>query len=73
MTTLTGTVKYFDPIRQFGFIKPDDGSDDVYVHGAAVGHARLHDVMQQGLRVAFDTTTDRRGTGCKALNLKLID
>jgi cold shock protein len=69
----TGTVKYFDPMRQFGFIVPDDDGDDIYVHRAAVGHARLHDVMTQGLRLAFDTTVDRRGTGRKAVNLKLVD
>jgi CspA family cold shock protein len=69
----TGTVLNFDPIRRFGFIAPDDGSAAVYVHDSAVGRAGLHNVMEKGLRVAFTTSIDRRGTGLEALNLKLID
>jgi cold shock protein len=69
----TGTVKFFNPICQFRFITPDDGGDNIYVHDTAVGHARLHGVMEKGLRVSFATAPDRRGTGLKTLSLKLVD
>jgi len=43
----TGTVKFFDPEKNFGFIKPDDGSDDVFVHGTQVeGEIYENDAVQ---------------------------
>ncbi len=68
----TGTVKFFNTTKGFGFITPDDGGNDVFVHISAVqnsGMAGLND----GQRVSFDTEPDRRGKGPKAVNLAAVD
>jgi CspA family cold shock protein len=71
---MTGTVKYYDGGRGFGFIKLDNGSSaDVFVHHTAVNSAHLRYAICTGSRIAFDVTPDRRGIGLKAVNLKLID
>ncbi|WP_074471581.1 cold-shock protein [Bosea sp. BIWAKO-01] len=48
----TGTVKWFNPTKGFGFIQPDDGGHDVFVHISAVERA--------GLRIAYDLVPDQR-------------
>ena len=54
----TGTVKWFNPAKGFGFIQPEDGSKDVFVHISAVERAGL-DSLAEGQRVSFEVTTDR--------------
>jgi CspA family cold shock protein len=54
----TGTVKWFNPAKGFGFIKPEDGSKDVFVHISAVERAGL-DSLAEGQRVSFEITTER--------------
>lgn len=65
----TGTVKFFNNDKGFGFITPDEGGNDVFVHITAVKDSGLND-LQDGQRVEFDTEPDRRGKGPKAINLR---
>ena len=63
-----GTVKFFNGERGYGFIKPDDGGRDVFVHITAVEHAGLKS-LAEGQRISFDVEPDKKGKGPKAVNL----
>ena len=65
---MTGTVKFFNGERGYGFIKPDDGGRDVFVHITAVERAGLKD-LTEGQRISFDVEPDKKGKGPKAVNL----
>jgi CspA family cold shock protein len=54
----TGTVKWFNPAKGYGFIEPSDGTKDVFVHISAVERAGLGTLVQ-GQKVSFDVTTER--------------
>jgi cold shock protein len=54
-----GTVKWFNATKGYGFIQPDDGSKDVFVHISAVERAGLS-TLNDGQKVSFEITTDRR-------------
>ena len=56
----TGTVKWFNPAKGYGFIVPEDGSKDVYVHMNAVRSAGL-DTLNEGQRVDFDIEPGKDG------------
>lgn len=68
----TGTVKFFNNEKGFGFIRPDDGSRDVFVHVSAVTSSGIG-TLAEGQRVAFDVEPDKRGKGPKAVNLSRAD
>lgn len=53
-----GTVKWFNPQKGFGFICPDDGGKDVFVHVSAVEKSGLRE-LKEGQKVEFDTATER--------------
>ncbi|NNL11359.1 MAG: cold-shock protein [Pseudomonadales bacterium] len=53
-----GTVKWFDPAKGFGFIAPESGDKDVFVHKSAVQAAGM-DSLVEGQRVSFDVVTER--------------
>jgi len=55
----TGTVKFYNADRGFGFIQPDDGSKDVFVHVTAL-HAAGMDGLVEGQKLSFNVTTDSR-------------
>ncbi len=63
----TGTVKWFNPAKGFGFITPDNGSKDVFVHISAVEGSGLGH-LTDGQKVSFDVEQDTRGP--KAVNLQ---
>ena len=65
---MTGTVKFFNGERGYGFIKPDDGGRDVFVHITAVERAGLK-ALNEGQRISFDVEPDKKGKGPKAVNL----
>jgi CspA family cold shock protein len=67
----TGTVKFFNMQKGFGFISPDDGGKDVFVHISAVEQAGLSSLME-GQKVSFQAQPDPKGKGDKAGNLQLI-
>jgi CspA family cold shock protein len=54
-----GTVKFYNAHKGFGFIQPDDGSRDVFVHATALERAGIS-TLQEGQKVSFDTQTDAR-------------
>jgi CspA family cold shock protein len=55
----TGTVKFYNDQKGYGFIQPDDGSKDVFVHATALERAGMRGLVE-GQKVAFDTAEDRR-------------
>ena len=64
----TGIVKFFNTEKGYGFIKPDDGAPDVFVHVTAVTAAALAS-LEQGQKISFDVEPDKKGKGPKAVNL----
>ena len=65
----TGTVKWFNEQKGFGFIQPDGGSKDVFVHISAVEGAGLR-TLKEGQKVSFEMVTDQRTGKTSAGNLK---
>jgi CspA family cold shock protein len=61
-----GTVKFYNDQKGFGFIQPDDGSKDVFVHATALERAGMRGLVE-GQKVTFDTAEDRR-SGKVAVN-----
>jgi cold shock protein len=66
----SGQVKWFNPTKGFGFIKPDDGGQDIFVHISAVEQAGLSG-LNEGQTVNFDLEQDRRSGKTSATNLKV--
>ncbi len=67
----TGTVKWFDPKKGFGFIQPSDGSQDVFVHVSALERAGLS-TLNEGQKVEYDLAPGKDGKTA-ADNIKLLD
>ncbi|ASG25221.1 MULTISPECIES: cold-shock protein [Nitrospirillum] len=67
----TGTVKWFNSTKGFGFIQPEDGSADVFVHISAVERAGLSG-LNEGQKVSFDSVRDPRKGKTAAENLRAI-
>ena len=65
----TGTVKWFNPTKGFGFIQPEDGAKDVFVHISAVERAGLSS-LNEGQKVSFDLERGQQGK-VSAVNLKV--
>ena len=66
-----GTVKFFNGQKGFGFIQPDDGGKDVFVHISAVERAGMHG-LNEGQKVAFDVVADRKTGKSSADNLRAV-
>ena len=67
-----GTVKWFNPTKGFGFIQPEGGGQDVFVHISAVEQAGLRG-LNEGQAVAYDLEQDRRSGKTSATNLRVQD
>ncbi|THD79271.1 MAG: cold-shock protein [Phenylobacterium sp.] len=67
-----GTVKWFNPTKGFGFIQPEGGGQDVFVHISAVEQAGLRG-LNEGQVVAYDLEQDRRSGKTSATNLRVVD
>ncbi|MBK5568830.1 cold-shock protein [Ensifer sp. 2YAB10] len=65
----SGTVKWFNSTKGFGFIQPDDGSTDVFVHISALERAGLRS-LADGQKVTFDIVSDRKSGKNSADNLR---
>ena len=65
---MRGTVKFFNAERGYGFIKPEDGGRDVFVHITAVERAGLKDLVE-GQHITYEVEPDKKGKGPKAVNL----
>ena len=64
----TGTVKFFNQSKGFGFIQPDDGGKDVFVH---ISEIEGGEPLREGQRVTFDVKEDTRGP--KAVNVSVVE
>lgn len=67
----TGTVKFFNGDKGFGFITPDGGAKDVFVHISALQASGIQS-LRDGQKVSFNTEPDRTGKGPKAINIGLL-
>lgn len=67
----TGTVKWFNPVKGYGFIQPADGTKDAFVHISAVERAGL-DGLREGQKVEYELVTGRNGKSA-AENLVALD
>jgi CspA family cold shock protein len=67
----TGVVKFFNTDKGYGFIKPDDGGADVFVHVTAVSSAGLAG-LEQGQKISFEVEPDKKGKGPKAVGLVVL-
>ena len=66
-----GTVKWFNGQKGFGFIQPDDGSKDVFVHISAVERAGMHN-LNEGQKVSFDLVQNSKTGKAAAENLQAL-
>jgi CspA family cold shock protein len=66
----SGTVKWFNSQKGFGFIQPQDGSKDVFVHISALERAGLR-TLNEGQRVSYDIVSDRKTGKSSADNLRI--
>jgi len=67
----TGTVKWFNATKGFGFIQPDNGGKDAFVHISAIERAGLG-TLNEGQKVEYELVTDRRSGKQSADNLKAV-
>jgi cold shock protein len=67
----TGTVKWFNGQKGFGFIQPEGGGNDVFVHISAVERAGLS-TLNEGQKVSFDVVADKRSGKSAAENLRAV-
>ncbi|HEU0062618.1 MAG TPA: cold-shock protein [Hyphomicrobiaceae bacterium] len=65
-----GIVKFFNQSKGFGFITPEQGGKDVFVHITAVERSNIG-ALEEGMKVSFETEPDKRGKGPKAVNLQM--
>ena len=67
----TGTVKFFNATKGFGFIQPEDGGTDVFVHISAVERAGMRTIVE-GQKLSFDVVKDNRSGKSAADNLQAL-
>jgi CspA family cold shock protein len=66
-----GTVKWFNGQKGFGFIQPDDGGKDVFVHISAVERAGMH-TLNEGQKISYEIVADRKSGKSSADNLRSV-
>jgi cold shock protein len=66
----SGTIKFFNVEKGWGFIRPADGGKDIFVHITAVEQAGLA-ALNEGQKLTFEVEPDKKGKGPKAVNLHL--
>ncbi|MGI9387291.1 MAG: cold-shock protein [Methyloligellaceae bacterium] len=67
---LNGTVKFFNHSKGYGFIEPEDGSKDVFVHVSALQQSGVSG-LEEGDKISFELQDDPRGRGKQATNIEL--
>ena len=68
----TGTVKFYNDQKGFGFIQPDDGGKDVFVHATAIERSQDIHQLVEGQQVSFELERDNRSGKESAVNLKSV-
>ncbi len=68
---MQGTVKFFNSAKGYGFITPDDGGNDIFVHISAVEQSGMT-TLTEGQSISFEVEPDRKGKGPKAIELKVL-
>ena len=68
----TGTVKWFNSQKGFGFIQPDGGGNDAFVHISAVERAGMSD-LREGQKISYELVSDRKSGKMSADNLRAVD
>jgi CspA family cold shock protein len=66
-----GTVKFFNQAKGYGFISPEDGGKDVFVHITAVQRSGIPE-LNENMKISFEVQPDKKGRGPQAVNLQLI-
>ena len=66
---ITGTVKWFNSTKGFGFIQPDDGGSDAFVHISAVERAGMREIVE-GQKISYELEQDRKSGKMSACNLQ---
>ena len=64
-----GTVKWYNETKGYGFIQPDDGGKDVFVHATALERAGMHG-LREGQKISYELQTDQRTGKTSAVNLQ---
>ena len=70
MDRITGTVKFFNTSKGYGFVSPEDGSKDVFVHVTALESAGIHG-LNEGDKITFVLEDDRQGKGKQGAQIEL--
>lgn len=70
MDRITGTVKFFNTAKGFGFVQPEDGSKDVFIHISALERAGINGIYE-GDKITFVLEDDRKGRGKQAGQVQL--
>ena len=70
MDRITGTVKFFNTTKGYGFVSPEDGSKDVFVHVSALESAGIHG-LNEGDKITFVLEDDRQGRGKQCAQIEL--
>jgi CspA family cold shock protein len=68
---MTGTLKFFNSAKGFGFITPEDGGKDVFIHASALEAAGIQ-TLNEGDKVSFELEDDQKGRGKKAAQVEKI-
>jgi CspA family cold shock protein len=68
---VNGVVKFFNDAKGFGFIAPEDGAKDVFVHASALEQAGIR-LLKEGDKVSFVLEDDRKGRGKQAAQVELL-
>ncbi len=66
-----GLVKFFNQAKGYGFVSPEDGGKDVFLHVTAVQRAGIPE-LAEGQRISFEVQADKRGRGPQAVDLQLL-
>jgi cold shock protein len=70
MSRITGTVKFFNAAKGYGFVQPEDGSKDVFIHATSLERAGIHS-LNEGDKITFVLEDDRKGRGKQAGEVEL--
>ena len=68
---MKGTVKFYNDQKGFGFIQPEDGDKNIFIHATTLKHTKIHN-LNEGQKVSFDTQVDRRFGKIAVGNIQMV-